>query len=342
MKGNKDKILVLVMSCNRPQYTEKEEDIKNTWGKDVLDGKYDNIDLWFFTSGQEDHIDKENHKIYTKCSDLRDRTFQKLMKTIYNVEKAGIEFDWILRVNTSTYINIELVDKIVQYSPNDEFIYSGTIFCQPWILNKMPFLSGEYLIIPKKHVQILKKFYETNKDYFDKLENDPRTDTKWVCDDGWITTCVSKAYKADKDFWNMSRNIHATGICFYNENVVPDPEGENIETCREIAMVPGTCYKTVFDKDPDLDKNPVHQELDKIKLYAIHEICKKYKPEDLDEWYKWYILNVYDKWCYPYDHVVKTQNQKRDMSYRITKREVVKWYNQYLTGERNIKKKRTK
>ena len=35
MNGKKEKILVLVMSCNLPQYKQKEEDIKKTWAKDI-------------------------------------------------------------------------------------------------------------------------------------------------------------------------------------------------------------------------------------------------------------------------------------------------------------------
>jgi hypothetical protein len=329
MRGKKDKILVLVMSCNLPQYKEKEEDIRQTWGKDILEKKYDNIDLWFFTAGEHDMIDVEKHKIYTKCSDLRDRTFQKLMKTIYNVEANRIEYDWILRVNTSTYINIELIDKILQHSPSEEWIYAGTMFCQPWILNKMPFLSGEYLIISRAHVEVLKKFYKTNKAYFDKLENDPRTNTKWVCDDGWITTCFAKAYKAESDFFELSKRVHAAGIAFWTRDILPDDQGNADPECKEIAWSPATCFKTMLEEDPDLDKNPIHQKLDHNKLYGIHRIVQRYKPEDLEEWYKWYILNVYDKWCYPYDHIVKSQKTKRAMYYRITKRQMVKWYNDY-------------
>lgn len=334
MRGKKDKILVLVMSCNLPQYKEREEDIRATWAKDILDKKYENIDLWFFTSGEHDMIDVSNHKIYTKCSDLRDRTFQKLMKTIYNVEANNIEYDWILRVNTSTYINIELVDKIIQYSPSEEWIYAGTMFCQPWILDKMPFLSGEYFIVSKALVGVLKKFYQVNKAYFDKMENDPRTDTKWVCDDGWVTTCFAKAYKAEDDIFELSKRIHATGLVFYTKDWIPADNGLADPECKEIAWCPATCFKSVFKGDPDLDKDPIHKLLDKNKLYAIHKIVQKYSPEDLDEWYKWYILNVYDKWCYPYSHVVETKDEKRNMYYRITKREMMKWYSDYKKHKR--------
>lgn len=333
----KEKILVLVMSCNLPQYKQREEDIRNTWGKDILEKKHENIDLWFFTSGEHDMIDMYNHKLYTKCNDLRDRTFQKLMKTIYNAEANGLEYDWILRVNISTYINIELIDMIVQHSPSDEFLYAGTLFSQPWILNRLPFLSGEYLLLSKKNIEYLKKFYTVNKEYFDKLEADPRTDTKWVCDDGWITTCFDKVYKADKDVWEYGKRIHSLGLLMYNDDRLTIPDTRDYKQKSGICMmssIPGISFKTMVDGDPDLDKDPIHESSDRDKLYKIHETVTENKVRDLTLWYKWYVLNVYDQWCYPYKHVVDTRDKKRSMSERITKRQMMKEYRDYKRSKK--------
>ena len=325
MRGTKDKILVLVMSCNLPEYKQKEEDIRNTWAKGILEKKYHNIDLWFFTSGEHDMIDVSKHKIFTKCSDLRDRTFQKVMKTINIVDANGFEYDWILRVNTTTYINIELIDKIIQHAPNPEYAYSGTLFCQPWILDKLPFLSGEYVILSKKNVGLLKAFYQVNKEYFDKLEQDARTKTQWICDDGWMTTCFVKTYKAQKDSWEYTKRIHSTGLLFCNYGTIPDDIRERI------PVIPGICFKTVHEI-PGREKflRPEEQyKLDHEQIYKIHEIVEagKVPQEIIDEWYKWYILNVYDKWCYSNEHIIESQKVKRDFSKRITKRAMVKWYN---------------
>lgn len=332
MNGKKEKILVLVMSCNLPQYKQKEEDIKKTWAKDILDKKYDNIDLWFFTAGNYDMLDVEGHKIYTDCNDHRDRTFQKLMKTINNVEANNLEYDWILRVNISTYINIELIDMIVQYSPSKEFLYAGTLFSQPWILNRLPFLSGEYLLLSKDSIELMKRFYNVNKEYFDKLENDPRTDTKWVCDDGWITTCFNKVYKAEKDAWEYGKRIHSLGLLMYNDEDIHIPDTKDYKNKTGICMlssVPGINYKTMIDGDPNLDVNPIHDEVDRKKLYRIHEIVQENKVKDLSLWYKWYILNVYDQWCYPYKHIVETKDKKRSMSERISRRQMMKEYRDF-------------
>jgi len=325
MRGNKDRILILVMLCNLPQYKEREEDIRETWAKEALDGKWPNIEVWFFTSGEENRIDVDSHKIYVKAHDWRDRTFQKLMKAIFMINPES--YDWIVRVNTSTYLNVNLIDKILQHSPSEEFLYSGTMFCQPWMMDRLPFLSGEYLIFHKTQVDVLKKFYRTNQAFFDKLEDDPRNDTNGVCDDGWITKCFSLRWKAERDPWEYSKRTHALGLVYEcNEKLSDDPK-------IDYAKIPGICFKTMTEEDDkvNLDKNPIHDKADISKLYEIDEICKTapVSGQILDEWYKWYILNVYDKLCYPYDHIVESQRRKRDMSKAITKREMFQQYKDY-------------
>jgi len=325
MRGNKDRILILVMLCNLPQYKEREEDIRETWAKETLEGKYSNIEVWFFTSGEENKIDVENHKIYVRANDGRDRTFQKLMKTLFLINPKS--YDWIVRVNVSTYLNVNLIDKILQHSPSEEFLYAGTLFSQPWILDKMPFLSGEYMIFHKTQVDILKKFYKANQDFFDKLEEDPRTDTNGICDDGWITKCFSMVWKAEKDIWEYSKRIHSLGLLYECDKVLSK------EPKIDYNKIPGICFKTMTQEDDkvNLDKNPIHSKEDISKLYEIDYQCKTapISGDILDEWYKWYVLNVYDKLCYPYDHVLESQKHKRDISKAITKREMIQWYKDY-------------
>lgn len=42
------KCLILCMGCNDPYYLQEWEDTKLTWAKDILDGKYPDIDIIFF------------------------------------------------------------------------------------------------------------------------------------------------------------------------------------------------------------------------------------------------------------------------------------------------------
>ena len=42
------KILIMVMSCNSPIFINQEKLIRETWLKDVIDGKYENIDYCIY------------------------------------------------------------------------------------------------------------------------------------------------------------------------------------------------------------------------------------------------------------------------------------------------------
>ena len=48
------------MTCNDPCFIHEMNVIKDTWAKPVLDGKYDNLDIWFYTSGDKNYIDIDN------------------------------------------------------------------------------------------------------------------------------------------------------------------------------------------------------------------------------------------------------------------------------------------
>lgn len=305
------------MLCNLPQYKEKEELIRQTWAKPVLDKEIEGVDLYFFTSGDENKIDNDNHKIYVKASDLRDRTFQKVMKTIELVNENNIEYDYIVRVNVSTYLNVRLLREVIQNSPESSYLYSGTVFMQPWICNKLPFMSGEYLVLSKANIDIALDFYHKNIDHFNKLENDPRTDTKWVCDDGWFTIAYSKFYQG-----NYLNNLHSLGLVFLNGK-----SSEGLKYEKEIRTWPAICYKTCsLNEDIDLDRYPVYDEEDKAKLLMIHEYVQKNEINDLRSWYINYIIDIYDSACYSYQSVVKTQKGKRIFEERINKHQLVDNY----------------
>lgn len=43
--------IILVMSCNIERYIKEEEIIRNTYAKDIIDGKYDNLSICFYRGG---------------------------------------------------------------------------------------------------------------------------------------------------------------------------------------------------------------------------------------------------------------------------------------------------
>ena len=59
---SKKTILFLIQSCNREDFLNEEFVVKETWAKDVIDGKYSNIDYWTIIDCHEDsHIDLNKH-----------------------------------------------------------------------------------------------------------------------------------------------------------------------------------------------------------------------------------------------------------------------------------------
>lgn len=146
------------MSCEQERYINEEAIIRKTWGKNILDKKYDNVELYFYRGGSEKNfIDEENHIIYLNSGDDLDETGQKTSDCFSLLKEKEIEYDYIVRTNTSTYINI---DAILQFLELD---FSDNIVCGPCLKinnsNKnIPFLAGYFLIIPHKIVDILSQY----------------------------------------------------------------------------------------------------------------------------------------------------------------------------------------
>ena len=86
--------------------------------KDVIDRKYNNIDYCFY-SGREDieknKYNKEEHYLTLRCEDNIKNTFKKTYYAFNVCNKLFKDYDYIFRTNTSTYVNIELLNSFVEH-----------------------------------------------------------------------------------------------------------------------------------------------------------------------------------------------------------------------------------
>ena len=89
------------MSCNNWFFKKEEEVVKNTWLKPVIDGQYPEVDWYFYTTGERNLIDKQNHVIYVNSNDNWDSTFLKT-KLAFKIAKENLNYDYIVRTNLST------------------------------------------------------------------------------------------------------------------------------------------------------------------------------------------------------------------------------------------------
>ena len=121
------------MVCNDSHFIREMNVIKESWGKDILDGNYPNLDIWFYTAGNKNYIDIDNHIIYVIADDSLYGTWEKTYKAI-QILNTYIKYDFIFRTNTSNVINIKLLNNLISshLNPNQnelwsvDFIYDRT------------------------------------------------------------------------------------------------------------------------------------------------------------------------------------------------------------------------
>ena len=119
------KILILVMSCQDEFFQNQVNTIKEMWAKPILEGKYPNIDFIVYEGGYDKHsYDKENHILKVRCEDDLDNTYKKTYYA-FNLINNNIEYDYIFRTNTSTYVNVDLLNKFIQSLDDDNIVYTS-------------------------------------------------------------------------------------------------------------------------------------------------------------------------------------------------------------------------
>ena len=166
------KILILTMCCNQELFQQQEYRLRTQlYAKDILENKYNNVNYWTYTASVDGkyHINKKLHKIEVPCDDSLQGTYDKTYKTFKLLEQLNIEYDYILRTNCSTYINVKLLKLFVNTLTDDKLIYSNSIYCSKdgcgpyqWSLyglgNSLLLSKFWVNIIIKNNVNNLKKF----------------------------------------------------------------------------------------------------------------------------------------------------------------------------------------
>ena len=146
------KCLILSMSSNlEERFLIEETCIMNTWGKDVA--KNNDFDIFFFRGGYEkSEIDYEHKLIKVACKDDIFSTSEK-MKLAHDLIK-DFEYDYLLLTNTSTYLNIDLLDMFI----NSNYIKKDAIYCRicfwhydNYNIGVLPVIGGDFILIGKEN-----------------------------------------------------------------------------------------------------------------------------------------------------------------------------------------------
>lgn len=193
------KCLVLVMCCNQDFFLREEKKVRDTWAKDILSNIYEDIDYFMYTASNNDtsYIDYENRIIYISCDDSLHGTFEKTSKCFELLEKEHIleKYDFIFRTNTSTYVNVSLLNEFLHSELIDNnLIYGGNVYCAksacgPY--NYSYYACGNSLLMPTKYLKLIRKniLDKYIKEYYNVVPN--RKDVLNIDDNaiGFIINC---------------------------------------------------------------------------------------------------------------------------------------------------------
>ena len=124
MEANDPKIVLLVMSCDDPVLKTCTEMLNFTLGKEAT--KY-GVKYLTYTGGHKTQAIVDDC-IHCISGDDLDSTFLKTQEAL-KIVKDEFDPDFIIRINTSTYVNLELAINFIrsEYLNSNKLIYDGEI-----------------------------------------------------------------------------------------------------------------------------------------------------------------------------------------------------------------------
>ena len=155
------KILVLNLSTTNSKndlFNKLEQCGRETWAKDILDNKYDNIMYYkVIDTDKETYIDENEKTVYVKNNPDNSNLMQLIDRFLIACSELSkkYKFDYVLRTNTSTWCNIELINEFLA-TPNacESVIYTDRMFSCFWSTFNL-YASGAALIMSKRNIDIL-------------------------------------------------------------------------------------------------------------------------------------------------------------------------------------------
>ena len=151
------KILILVMSCKDEFFQEQENYINDTWGRQILEDKYSNISLIKY-HGNERENRLEGNNLLLHVEDDINNTFKKTYLALSILKKNNFDYDYIFRVNTSTYVNVDLLNSFVQSLEDDSILWCSELYSLSEAMTPCPlylFGRGNALLFSKRLIDII-------------------------------------------------------------------------------------------------------------------------------------------------------------------------------------------
>lgn len=171
----KNKILILLMSCNQPLYQEEELACRDTFLKDAEGAGLS----YYFYKGTDGEltIDQESHTMLLPVHDGLGSTSKKTLMAFHEALKME-GWDYIIKTNVSTWLDIPKIIKAVDKweGREDRNIY-GARFIANEASKKVPFPRGHFIILSRTLVEGIVRFGSI----LAKADGMPKTDDTLLC-----------------------------------------------------------------------------------------------------------------------------------------------------------------
>lgn len=171
----KNKILILLMSCNQPLYEEEEQACRETFLKDAEGAGLS----YYFYKGTDGEltIDQESHTMLLPVHDGLGSTSKKTLMAFHEALKMD-DWDYIIKTNVSTWLDIPKIIKAVGKweGRGDRNIY-GARFIANDASKNVPFPRGHFIILSRTLVDGIAKVGPI----LTKASGMPKTDDTLLC-----------------------------------------------------------------------------------------------------------------------------------------------------------------
>ena len=151
----KNKIQLLLMSCNQPLYLSEEQACRDTFIKDAEGA---GIPYWFYRGGSEANSIDSEHVMHLSCPDGLAATSVKTVLAMAASLGNG-DWDYLVKTNVSTWLNIgNIVDAVDKWpGRNDTNIYGARYIANKSSKN-VPFPRGNFVIYSRAMVEGIVKW----------------------------------------------------------------------------------------------------------------------------------------------------------------------------------------
>ena len=209
------KILILVVSSQLPPYGEMVKTSNETWNSISVDGVET---VFYFSEPLKENTDTEIYFPLKECYE----TMGHKMLSAFEWSLANRDFDYIVRVNSSCYVDKKELIKYVQTLPDTD-LFSGGIVTdkdgnQDFVWGGLQFILSKDVVrkvVDNKDKWQHDKMEDVSVSYLVKDLGIKFTDGKGCSinkqDNGWLCIC----YGSDNYEFNDFSEIRKNGQFFY-------------------------------------------------------------------------------------------------------------------------------